>query len=52
MNDANILEVADLKVHFPITEGLLKRQVGSIAAVDGVSSVSYTHLTLPTIFAV
>mgnify|MGYP004238275293 len=36
MNDANILEVADLKVHFPITEGLLKRQVGSIAAVDGV----------------
>ena len=37
MNDANILEVADLKVHFPITEGLLKRQVGSIAAVDGVS---------------
>ena len=35
--DANILEVADLKVHFPITEGLLKRQVGSIAAVDGVS---------------
>ena len=37
MTNSNILEVEDLKVHFPITEGLLKRQVGSIAAVDGVS---------------
>ena len=37
MSASNILEVKDLQVHFPITEGLLKRQVGSIAAVDGVS---------------
>ena len=37
MTNPNILEVEDLKVHFPITEGLLKRQVGSIAAVNGVS---------------
>ena len=37
MTNSNILEVEDLKVHFPITEGLLKRQVGSIAAVEGVS---------------
>ena len=37
MNNSNILEVEDLKVHFPVTEGLLKRQVGSIAAVDGIS---------------
>ena len=37
MSDSNILEVRDLQVHFPVTEGLLKRQVGSIAAVNGVS---------------
>ena len=37
MSDNNILEVKDLHVHFPVTEGLLKRQVGSIAAVNGVS---------------
>ena len=37
MTNSNILEVENLKVHFPVTEGLLKRQVGSIAAVDGVS---------------
>ena len=37
MSDNNILEVRDLQVHFPITEGLLKRRVGSIAAVNGVS---------------
>ena len=37
MSDNNILEVKDLQVHFPVTEGLLKRQVGSIAAVNGVS---------------
>jgi oligopeptide transport system ATP-binding protein len=32
-----MMEVRDLKVHFPITEGLLKKTVGSIKAVDGVS---------------
>ena len=37
MSDSNILEIKDLQVHFPVTEGLLKRQVGSIAAVNGVS---------------
>lgn len=37
MSDSNILEVRDLHVHFPVTEGLLKRQVGSIASVNGVS---------------
>ena len=37
MSDSNILEVKDLQVLFPVTEGLLKRQVGSIAAVNGVS---------------
>ena len=33
-----ILEVCDLKVHFPVTEGVLwQKQVGSVKAVDGVS---------------
>jgi peptide/nickel transport system ATP-binding protein len=32
-----ILEVKDLKVHFPIRKGILKRTVGHVRAVDGVS---------------
>ena len=37
MSDA-LLEVADLKVHFPVTEGVVfSRHVGSVKAVDGVS---------------
>jgi oligopeptide transport system ATP-binding protein len=32
-----ILSVNDLKVHFPVTGGLLMRQIGSVRAVDGVS---------------
>jgi oligopeptide transport system ATP-binding protein len=31
-----LLEVRDLKVHFPIRSGLLRRQTGSFKAVDGV----------------
>ncbi|MSQ71008.1 MAG: ABC transporter ATP-binding protein [Betaproteobacteria bacterium] len=32
-----LLEVSDLKVHFPIRKGVLRRTVGSVKAVDGVS---------------
>jgi oligopeptide transport system ATP-binding protein len=32
-----ILDVQDLKVHFPIYGGFLQRQVGAVKAVDGVS---------------
>ena len=32
-----ILEVRDLRKHFPIRRGLLARTVGSVRAVDGVS---------------
>lgn len=32
-----LIQVRDLKVHFPIRRGLLKRQVGAVRAVDGVS---------------
>jgi len=37
MNDKIILEVKDLKLHFPIYRGLLQRVVGHVKAVDGVS---------------
>jgi peptide/nickel transport system ATP-binding protein len=33
----SLLEVSDLKVHFPIRKGLLQRVVGQVKAVDGVS---------------
>lgn len=32
-----LVEVNDLKMHFPVLRGLLKRQVASVQAVDGVS---------------
>ncbi|MBC7877331.1 MAG: ATP-binding cassette domain-containing protein [Anaerolineales bacterium] len=32
-----LLNVEDLKMHFPIYRGLLRRQVGAIHAVDGIS---------------
>jgi peptide/nickel transport system ATP-binding protein len=32
-----LLEVRDLKVHFPVKRGILKRTVGHVKAVDGVS---------------
>ncbi|MCE5182595.1 MAG: ABC transporter ATP-binding protein [Betaproteobacteria bacterium] len=35
--ESPLLEVNDLKVHFPIRKGLLKRVAGHVRAVDGVS---------------
>ncbi len=35
--DDYMIEVRDLKVHFPVTEGLLKKTVGTVKAVDGVN---------------
>ncbi|MEM7078942.1 MAG: dipeptide/oligopeptide/nickel ABC transporter ATP-binding protein, partial [Pseudomonadota bacterium] len=36
--DKALLQVRDLKVHFPVTEGVVfAREVGSVKAVDGVS---------------
>ena len=34
---SNILEVNDLKVHFPVKKGLFRRTAGFIKAVDGVT---------------
>jgi peptide/nickel transport system ATP-binding protein len=33
----SLLEVSDLKVHFPIRKGIMQRVVGQVKAVDGVS---------------
>ena len=43
---APLLEVRDLKVHFPIRRGLLSRIVGHVKAVDGVSFRVYKGQTL------
>ena len=36
-SDDAVLKVEDLVVHFPVTRGVLRRQVGLVKAVDGVS---------------
>jgi oligopeptide/dipeptide ABC transporter ATP-binding protein len=36
-NRAPALEVTDLKKHFPVKKGLLRRTVGQVYAVDGIS---------------
>lgn len=36
-SDDVILDVHDLKMYFPVTKGLLRRKVGDVKAVDGVS---------------
>lgn len=36
-NDNTLLQVEDLKMHFPIYRGVFRRQVGAVHAVDGVS---------------
>ncbi|KAF0125999.1 MAG: oligopeptide/dipeptide ABC transporter ATP-binding protein [Elusimicrobia bacterium] len=42
----NLLEVSDLKVHYPLHGGLLMRKVGEVKAVDGVSFVMKAGETL------
>jgi len=39
MSDTPLLEVSDLKKYYPIRSGFLRREVGAIKAVDGVSFV-------------
>ena len=42
----DLLEVKDLKVYYPLTGGFLRRQIGSVRAVDGVSLKIKTGETL------
>jgi oligopeptide transport system ATP-binding protein len=41
-----LVEVRDLRMHFPIYAGLLRRRVGAVKAVDGVSFDIYEGETL------
>jgi peptide/nickel transport system ATP-binding protein len=41
-----LLEVSDLKVHFPIHKGLFKRVAGHVRAVDGISLEIHSGRTL------
>ena len=40
-----LLRVNDLKKYFPVTKGILKREVASVKAVDGVSFVIHAGET-------
>ena len=41
-----LVEIRDLKMHFPITSGILRRRSGAVKAVDGVSFDIYEGETL------
>ncbi|MBV6450340.1 MAG: Oligopeptide transport ATP-binding protein OppF [Anaerolineales bacterium] len=45
-NNEVLLQVEDLKMHFPIYRGVFQRQVGAVRAVDGVSFDVYRGETL------
>ncbi len=45
-NNEVLLRVENLKMHFPIYRGVIKRQVGAVHAVDGVSFNVYRGETL------
>lgn len=47
--DDALLQVRDLKVHFPIRRGLLQRAVGAVRAVDGVSLTLAAGRTLAVV---
>jgi oligopeptide/dipeptide ABC transporter ATP-binding protein len=44
--DKSLLKVTDLKVYYPLLKGMLKRKVGDIKAVDGVTFEIKTGETL------
>lgn len=45
-SQTHILDVRDLKVHFPIHKGILQRQLGQVKAVDGVNLTLHNAETL------
>ena len=44
--DEALLDIQDLKVHYPLFKGTLKRQIGSVKAVNGISFSIKTGETL------
>ena len=44
--EAPLVEARELRIHFPIRAGLLRRQVGAVRAVDGVSLAVHEGETL------
>ncbi|MCG2725791.1 MAG: ATP-binding cassette domain-containing protein [Elusimicrobia bacterium] len=46
MNEKNIIDISNLKVHFPIHGGLFFKRIGEVKAVDGVSFSLKTGETL------
>ena len=45
-NKETLVRVTELKKHFPIMQGIFRRQVGAIKAVDGVTFDVYKGETL------
>ncbi len=45
-NNQSLLEVTDLKTHFPIKKGIWRRVVGYVKAVDGIDLTLYRGETL------
>ena len=37
LNNTNLIEVNNLRVHFPMVSGFLRKQIGVVKAVDDVS---------------
>jgi len=46
LSTESVLTVTDLAVHFPVTHGPLKRKIGTVKAVDGVSFTVHRGETL------
>ena len=42
-----LVQVRDLKMHFPITAGVFRKRVGEVKAVDGISFDIFEGETLP-----
>ena len=46
MNNEKLLEIKNLRQYFPVTEGVFKRKIGDVKAVDDVSLVVHKGETL------
>ncbi len=46
VKDANVVEIQNLKMYFPITRGILRRRIGEVKAVDDISFTIKQNETL------